>query len=160
MTSIRWAPTTGRAAAARTPRSAAALPSRLLDKSRRPGDAGFTLIELLVCLVLLAAMSALVLPRFTAERAPSLQQRAQTVARDLAHFRHVAMGTGTVRTASSRALAAVLPAGIRIGEAIPEELVFLPNGMSNGGVWRLESEGRTVALAVDWLTGRVTVDAP
>lgn len=105
-------------------------------------------------------MSALVLPRFTAERPPTLQQQAQTVASDLARFRQAAMGTGTVRTASSRALADVLPAGVRIDEAIPEELVFLPNGMSNGGVWRLESEGRTVALAVDWLTGRVTVDAP
>ena len=105
-------------------------------------------------------MSALVLPRFAAERPPTLQQRAQTVAGDLARFRHVAMGTGTVRTASSKALADVLPVGVRIDQAIPEELVFLPNGMSNGGVWRLESEGQTVALAVDWLTGRVTVDAP
>ena len=146
----------------RTPRSVAAPASAdsLAQTIAEPGDAGFTLIELLVCLVLLAAMSALVLPRFVAERQPSLQQRAEAVASELARFRHEAMGTGTVRTASSRALAAVLPAGVRIDEARPEELVFLPNGMSNGGVWRLESEGRTVALAVDWLTGRVTVDAP
>lgn len=105
-------------------------------------------------------MTALVLPRFAAERPPTLQQRAETIASELARFRQAAMGTSTVRTASSRALADVLPAGVHIDQAIPEELVFLPNGMSNGGVWRLESEGRTVALAVDWLTGRVTVDAP
>ena len=140
---------------ARTPRSAAA------PADAGPGrEAGFTLIELLVCLVLLAAMSAIVLPRFMAERPPSLDQRARTIAAELARFRHAAMGTGRVQIASSEALAALLPQGISLGETIPDDFVFLPNGMSNGGWWRLEGDGRTVALRVDWLTGRVTVDAP
>lgn len=134
------------------PRSAAARASR--------GDAGFTLIELLVCLALLAAISAIVVPRFVADRPPTLEERARLVADDLVRFRRAAMGTGTVQTASSEALAGVLPPDVRIGEAIPRDLVFLPNGMSNGGVWRLEAGGRAVALRVDWLTGRVTVDAP
>ena len=124
------------------------------------GEAGFTLLELLVCLVLLAAISAVVVPRFAAERPPTLEERAQLVADDLARFRRAAMGTGTVQTASSAALAGVLPAEIQLGEVIPQDLVFLPNGMSNGGVWRLEAEGEVVVLRVDWLTGRVTVDAP
>jgi general secretion pathway protein H len=145
-------------AAARTPRSAAAPADP--GPTGEAGEAGFTLIELLVCLVLLAAMTAIVLPRFSAERPPTLQQRAQAIAGELARFRQAALGTGTVQIASSEALAAVLPAGIRLGEAIPPDLVFLPNGMSNGGAWRLEGDGREVALRVDWLTGRVTVDAP
>jgi general secretion pathway protein H len=134
------------------PRSAAVPASR--------GEAGFTLLELLVCLVLLAAISAIVVPRFVADRPPTLQERARLVADDLARFRRAAMGTGTVQTASSEALAAVLPPEVRLGEAIPPELVFLPNGMSNGGVWRLEAGAEVVALRVDWLTGRATVDAP
>jgi len=134
------------------PRSAAAPASR--------GDAGFTLIELLVCLVILAAISAIVVPRFVAERPPTLEERARLVADDLARFRRTAMGTGTVQTASSEALAGALPPDVRIGEAIPHDLVFLPNGMSNGGVWRLEAGSEVVALRVDWLTGRVTIDAP
>ena len=105
-------------------------------------------------------MSAIVLPRFMAERPPTLEQRAQAVAAELARFRHAAMGTGTVRIASSEALAAVLPPGVHLGQTSPEAFVFLPNGMSNGGWWRLEGDGRSVALRVDWLTGRVTVDAP
>jgi hypothetical protein len=32
--------------------------------------------------------------------------------------------------------------------------------MTNGAVWRLETEDRAVGLTVDWLTGRVAVDAP
>ena len=137
---------------ARTHRSAAAPAS--------PGDGGFTLLELLVCLVLLAAMVAIVLPRFAAERPPTLEQRARALADDLARFRRAAMGTGTLQTASSEALRLVLPPDIRIGEAIPLDLVFLPNGMSNGGIWRLEGGGEVVALRIDWLTGRVTVDVP
>ena len=123
-------------------------------------DAGFTLLELLVCLVLLAAIAALVVPRFVADRPLTLDQQARLVADDLARFRRTALGTGTVQTASSEALAAVLPAEMRLGAALPRDLVFLPNGMSNGGVWQLEADGRVVALRIDWLTGRVTVDAP
>jgi len=128
--------------------------------SDKAGEAGFTLLELLVCLVLLAAISAVVIPRFGADRPPTLEERARLVADDLARFRRTAMGTGTVQTASSAALAGVLPPEVRLGEAMPQDLVFLPNGTSNGGVWRLEAGGEVVALRVDWLTGRVTVDVP
>lgn len=108
----------------------------------------------------MAALSAIVLPRFLSERTPTLEARAQAVAAELARFRAAAMGSGTVRIASSDALATTLPAGLEFGETVPKELVFLPNGMSNGGLWQLAADGRTVALKVDWLTGRVTIDAP
>ncbi len=137
---------------AKTNRSAAAPASA--------GETGFTLIELLVCLVLLAALSAIVVPRFVTQRAPTLEEHAQGVADDLARMRAAALGTGRVQTASSAALAATLPADVWIGEAVPGDLVFLPNGMSNGGVWLLEGATAVVALRVDWLTGRVTIDAP
>lgn len=126
-------------------------------KPRR--DAGFTLIELLVCLVLLAGLAAIALPRLTAERPPTLEDWAQDVALDLARLRQESMGSGTVRIAPSKALAAALTPDIRLQSAEPPTIVFLPNGMANGAVWRLESDGKTMQLAVDWLTGRITIDA-
>jgi general secretion pathway protein H len=134
------------------PRSAAAPPSA--------SDAGFTLLELLVCLVLLAVISAVVVPRFAADRPPTLEERARRIADDLGRFRRAAMATGTVQIASSEALAEMLPPEVRLAEVSPLDLVFLPNGTTNGGVWWLETDAEVVAMRVDWLTGRVTVDAP
>lgn len=128
-------------------------------QSRLRRDAGFTLIELLVCLVLLAGLAAIALPRLTAERPPTLEDRARDVAQDLARLRQEAMGSGTISIAPSEALVAVLAPDIRLQSAEPPTIVFLPNGMANGAVWRLESGGKSVALAVDWLTGRITIDA-
>ena len=105
-------------------------------------------------------ISAVVVPRFKTDRPPTLDEHARRIADDLGRFRRAAMGTGTVQTASSAALAGVLPPEVRLGEVSPRDLVFLPNGMSNGGVWRLETDDEVVAMRVDWLTGRVTVDAP
>lgn len=122
-------------------------------------DAGFTLIELLVCLVLLAGLAAIALPRLTAERPPTLEDSAQDVALDLARLRHESMGSGTVRIAASGALAATLAPGVRLQSAKPPTIVFMPNGMANGAVWQLESGGKTIQLVVDWLTGRITIDA-
>lgn len=127
------------------------------SKTRR--DAGFTLIELLVCLVLLAGLATIALPRLTAERPPTLADWAEDVALDLARLRQEAMGSGTVRIANSDALAATLTPDIHLQSAEPPTIVFLPNGMSNGAIWRLESGGKAMKLAVDWLTGRITVDA-
>ena len=69
------------------------------------------------------------------------------------------MGSGNVRIAPSEALAAVLTPDIRLQSAEPPTIVFLPNGMANGAVWRFESGGKTMQLAVDWLTGQITIDA-
>jgi prepilin-type N-terminal cleavage/methylation domain-containing protein len=123
-------------------------------------EAGFTLLELLVCLVLLAVISAVVVPRFTTDRPPTLEERARRIVEDLSLFRRAAMATGTVQTASSEALAEVLPPEVRLGKVSPRDFAFLPNGTTNGGVWWLETDGEAVAIRVDWLTGRVTVDTP
>jgi general secretion pathway protein H len=121
-------------------------------------EAGFTLIELLVVLVLMAGIAALVLPRFTAGRAETLERRAAAVAADLARLRQEAIGAGEIRRVSDAALSAVLPAGMVLAASEPGEIVFFPNGMANGAVWRLEAEGRAVTLDVDWLTGRVALE--
>ena len=79
---------------AKTPRSAAAPASA--------GEAGFTLIQLLACLVLLTALTAIVLPRFAAQRAPTLEEHAQGVADNLARMRAAALGTGRAPFAGQR----------------------------------------------------------
>ena len=136
---------------------AAASHANWQGKPRR--DDGFTLIELLVCLVVLAALAAIALPRLMADRPPTLEDRAADVAQDLARLRQEAMGSGTVRVAPSGALATLLPPDIRLQSAEPPTIVFLPNGMANGAVWRLESGSSSMELTVDWLTGQITVDA-
>ena len=128
-------------------------------KSQDIGEAGFTLLELLVCLVLMAAIAAFALPRFAGERSLTFERHAQAVAADLARLREAAIGTGEVRRASATALAAVLPEGVSLGTAEPPEIVFFPNGMANGAVWRLVAEGQVFDLGVDWLTGEITLDA-
>lgn len=121
-------------------------------------DAGFTLVELLVCLVLIAVIMGLALPRFSLERPDTLERRAAAVAAELARLRLDAMGEGAVRSLSSEALRQRLPDPYSLSSAEPPEIVFFPNGSSNGAVWELAAGGRVVAIAVDWLTGRISLD--
>ena len=128
--------------------------------ARASTDAGFTLLELLVTLTLLALLATAILPRFGGERPRTLERQAADLARDIRRLRLEAIGGGRVMTVDAADLAALLPDGTRLATTGPKELVFFPNGMSNGAAWRLEGEDRSLALDVDWLTGRVAVDAP
>lgn len=105
-------------------------------------------------------LAATILPRFGGERPRTLEQRAEEIARKLGRMRLEAVGSGRVLTVPATDLAARLPAGTTLDAAENAELVFFPNGMTNGAAWRLETEDRVVTLTVDWLTGRVAVDAP
>lgn len=125
----------------------------------RPPDAGFTLLELLVCLALMAVIAAFALPRFAADRPPSFERSAQAIAADIGRLREAAIGTGAVQRTAAASLEAVLPAGVSFGATVPPEIVFFPNGMANGAVWRLEAADRAIDLEVDWLTGGVTLHA-
>lgn len=121
--------------------------------------AGFTLLELLVLLVILASMTALALPRFSAERPMTLQRQADAIATDLARLRQQAMYTGVVQIADSAALAAELSPPFELRAADPANIVFWPNGTANGAVWEMADDIGTVELKVDWLTGRIEITA-
>ena len=145
---------------------------------RTSGEAGFTLIEMLVVLVILGMAGALLLSRGPA-RSPGLEARAaaseivQTMrlgrSRAVASDRPVAVvvglrshrltldGVDRPALARSVTLAVVMADGsIPAGDAV---FVFAPDGSATGGRVALDAGGRRIAMTVDWLSGRVGLDA-
>jgi general secretion pathway protein H len=130
-------------------------------------DGGFTLIEVLVVLVIVGLTVGLVLGRGPL-RSVRLETRAE--ANSIA---------GALRAARSRAIAgdqaitvAIDPARhlLRVGAAAPRLLAggialaaplagitFAPDGSSSGGHIDLATGPFRMQVAVDWLTGRVSV---
>jgi general secretion pathway protein H len=138
-------------------------------------ERGFTLIEMLVVIAILGAAAAILATRGPA-RSLGLETRA--AASDLAQ---------TLRLGRSRAIAAdravrvvldlethgltldnvsrpTLPASVRLAAVMADGavarrqavFVFAPDGSASGGQVVL---GGRMVVAVDWLTGRVGVDA-
>ncbi len=131
-------------------------------------DGGFTLLEMLVVLTILGLMVGLVVARGPA-RSAGLDSRlaANTL-------------MGMLRAARSQAIATDRPvtvlidggAGtVRIGSAVPRPVgavlvppvhpvVFAPDGTSNGGQIQVAAGTFRKLVAVDWVTGRVTISVP
>lgn len=146
----------------------------------RPGlrrDApGFTLIELVVVLAILAAVAALVLPavgrgldglriRREAGRVAGLLREARLLAvtrreqtRVTLDRVHNALALIEAETdAAEREV--VMPPGLRLSVAAGREtLTFSPRGLTQKARWIVEGPGgRRLAIAVDAVSGRVTV---
>lgn len=148
-----------------------------LAHSTDPRQAGFTLFEMLVVLALLALSAYLALPtaRGGADRF-SLRTTALHVAALARGTRLKAMADGEdallvvnldERTVSRRGAGRpiAMPAGTEIAVetarseiARPEARIrFLPDGRATGGTITLSAEGQQVVVAVDWLTGSVSL---
>ncbi len=146
------------------------------------GDAGFTLIEVLAVVAVLGLALGIVANRGPT-RSPSLEAReaAGEVALALRQARGVAIASGRrvsfaldvearayrVADGPSRPLppALALAMTAAAGEAgdgpTTASIAFTPDGGSTGGRIRLAAGAVRRVVAVDWLTGRVTVaDAP
>lgn len=153
---------------------------------RAPGrQAGFTLLEVLVVVALLGLMLGIVLQRGPV-RSPAVDLRAAAgeVARTLRQARGRAVasnqlvqvrfdvpghayamdgdGRRPLPTALSIRFTSVAP-GAQLGAqpgtqpgSLPG-IGFAPDGSSSGGRIAFGLGGRAVDVAVDWLTGRVTV---
>lgn len=140
-------------------------------------QAGFTLIEILVVLAILGAALGLFLargpltsPGLTVRDAAS--QLAQTFR--LARTRAIAAARPvpvSIQLAQRRILldgaATALPGSVSLAAVMDDgsaaaptaTFVFAPDGSARGGTVLVSAAGRRVGVAVDWLTGKVSVDA-
>lgn len=142
---------------------------------------GFTLIEVIIVLVILGLVAGLVLSRGPAHsRTLDSRAAAAEVARMLRGARGQAIGGNrsvlVVVDTARRAIAVdggpirTIPDNLAVAVvAVPQErrgrtlagIRFQPDGSASGGKIVLGDGLRRIQIAVDWLTGRVTVgDAP
>jgi general secretion pathway protein H len=121
-------------------------------------SSGFTLIEMIVVIAVLGLVLA-VLTTYSPPRSHWLE----TVA---AADRVAA----AMRSAQTEAIASGQPVAWRLPDlpawmhpavtAPSGGVVFEPDGSATGGVVMLSTGNRQVTVTADWLTGRITVDAP
>jgi general secretion pathway protein H len=143
-------------------------------------QSGFTLIEMIVVLVVLGLVLGLVMARGPL-RSPALEAgaAAREVAQALRLGRSRAIALDRPVSVSLDVVAhdvridggpvQALPRGVDIsvasltGEALAGRVVvlsFAPDGSASGARIDLREQGFRRGVAVDWLTGRVRVDAP
>jgi general secretion pathway protein H len=124
----------------------------------RPPQAGFTLMEMLVVIVAMGLILLLV-TGYGPPRSHRLE--AQAAARQVAAAMRAARGRAIGQDQNVPLSLPRLPAWLAVSiQAPPGGIVFAPDGSASGGQVRLDGAGQDIAVSVDWLTGRVTVDAP
>src|SRR6185437_920341 len=124
---------------------------------------GFTLLEMIVVVAILGMMAMLIVSRGPMRSARldldgTAGQMAQSLrlarSQAIAHNRIV---TWTVKPGEGFGPAdrppQPIPAGLAVAQS--ETIGFAGDGSSSGGQVILRGRGRQVAIAVDWLTGRV-----
>ena len=145
----------------------------------RTGDRGFTLIELLTVLAVLSLVMMLVVPRFgSGSGQTALLAAGERLATALQATRAAAMMNGRPATLSidieqrrfagpSDLATGTLPPDVDVavladfGDLLSDQranLRFFPDGTSTGGRVVLTGDSGSVRVAIQWLTGRVTVD--
>jgi general secretion pathway protein H len=137
---------------------------------RHSGEAGFTMIEVLVVLVILALTASLVIARGPM-RSAGLDARgeASTIAGALRGARAQAIATAQSVTVLIDPATRALRVGLAAPRILSDRVVvgapragitFTPDGSSSGGQVDLASGPTRMQVAVDWLTGRVSIADP
>lgn len=153
-------------------------------KADRGRIGGFTLIELLLVLTIVALLLSLA-PSLLHKAFPVLKLKA--AARDLVQeIRYVQnsaiingissvirfdLTTGEYRSDQvNGGMVRGLPTGLSIslpqdennftGERKLTSFTFYPDGSSSGGVIYLSNDRKSLAISVDWLTGKIQVNDP
>lgn len=148
------------------------------QRTSASGERGFTLVEMLIALAILALGAALVVPMATRTRDDlALLAAARELAMVLRSVQAAAIESGRERTlviepasrrywadgiAAPRTVDASLAVGP--GDTDPSDggrrvLRMGPDGSSNGARVLLQARGRGVRVAVEPMTGRVSVEA-
>lgn len=141
-------------------------------------DAGYTLFELLVVLVIIALVSAIVLPKLiVGQSGRELHRASAQLAGLLRESRQIAMQSGDSRTfvlklddktASVKGGGKlVLPKSMEVDSrtAAPVSgeseagVIFFPDGSSTGGEFTLEMNHKQETVSVNWANGAVHVQA-
>jgi len=144
----------------------------------RASERGFTLIEVMVTLVLLALITAMIIPLMTGSQGKAdVQSAAREIAAALRTTRNLAMmrghseaflidtESGNFRAGSATAPRRI-PGGVQLAlitateERIDDRaggIRFFPDGSSTGGGVRLVKGNSRDQVLVDWLTGRVSI---
>jgi general secretion pathway protein H len=143
----------------------------------RSGEEGFTLLELVVVFVILGLVLALFVTRISGpspgltlraaanELAAGLREarsaaisgdRPVTITIDAAH-RDWRGADGAIKTFPSGTAVAVMLADGRLSSAAIVGIRFEGDGSSSGGRVDLAAGAQRMAVAINWLTGRVTV---
>jgi general secretion pathway protein H len=130
----------------------------------RRDERGFTLIEMIVVLAILGLMLGLVISHGPAHsQRLDLDTSAQEIARSLrlARSRAIAQNRMVRWVPTPRgysldgAATRALPADVTMTEA--GTIGFAADGSSSGGLITLRGGERQIAIALDWLTGRVAI---
>jgi general secretion pathway protein H len=141
------------------------------------GSRGFTLLELVVVLTLLSLLLIVLPPAIRGGGDAGLRAAAHDVAAGLrraqseavarnravafvldvnAHRFRVGAG-GATRALPDDVALRLYTAGSELIDAATGAIRFYPDGSSTGGEITLSSETRDYHVAVDWLTGRVSI---
>jgi general secretion pathway protein H len=130
-------------------------------------DSGYTLVELLVVLAIAALLVALAVP-FSAESLAraELVSDARHVATELRKLEALAVSTNSDVTIMQSKTALMIVDGqpavsshidSTVQIAGPEPISFYPDGTSGGGRLLVSRDGETIAIGVEWLTGRIEI---
>jgi general secretion pathway protein H len=140
-------------------------------------NAGFTLLELIVCIAILGLVAVIVVPQRIGGSAIELKAGARALAVGLRAARGEAVARNHDTAFAIDVERRVFAVGGGAGEQpLPEKanitlvtatnevsrdrtgnIRFFPDGSSTGGGIRLELDGLTFNVTVDWLTGQVAV---
>ena len=129
----------------------------------RRTEAGFTLIEITIVLVIMGLIAGLVLTRGPLRSSRlELEASVRTVTNALRLARGRAIADDRIVVVKTSVNGVAIDGGptwrLSKGQSISQASIFFtPEGESSGGVIELASGDRHVAVAVEWLTGRVTV---
>lgn len=141
----------------------------------RGGCKGFTLLEVMVVLTILALTLSLVVPALSRGVSPSLDDVAQDISTGIRQARNAALATQqattfvidlqhytyVVRSGETKSIPkdVFLRASVASNEVSAKAVAFrfFPDGSSTGGTLSLTQGDASLAVEVDWLTGKVVI---